>query len=185
MLGAALLLAGACADEEPRDDPALPPLGEIGFSGFCYLTDEYPYGDLASFRTEPTPDDVDIREAAFRHQFEHNASGLQSSASAYCLEVEDRADPPLELLDRFEGHTPPVRPGSACARDDYNGVIDIVTGERALIFRVDAIRRLETDRAWVVGGYFEAGLSATGNTFDVIRTNGVWVVRCEQMHWIA
>jgi hypothetical protein len=59
----------------------------------------------------------DIRETVFRHQFDHNASGQQKSAHAYCLAVlvdNKDSDPSHQFIRRFAHHKPPVRKASAC-----------------------------------------------------------------------
>jgi hypothetical protein len=43
----------------------------------------------------------DIREAVFRHQFDHNASGQQKTAHAYCLSTrlgEKDSDPSKQFI---------------------------------------------------------------------------------------
>ena len=52
--------------------------------------------------------DEDIREAVFRHLFDHNASGQQKAAKVYCLQIEGDKDPSPELLRRFDGNEPRV-----------------------------------------------------------------------------
>lgn len=61
-------------------------------------------------RTE-AQEKLDICEAVFRYQFEHNASGAQQKAKAYFLKIHNK-DPSDEFLARFKGHTPPVKKGS-------------------------------------------------------------------------
>src|SRR5688572_23689750 len=60
-----------------------------------------------------------VLEAVFRYQFEHNDSGLQDRAAAYCLCVPDgegrrggERDPEPGLLELFRGRKPPVLPCS-------------------------------------------------------------------------
>jgi hypothetical protein len=46
----------------------------------------------------------DVREAVFRFQFDHNASGQQKTARAYCLAIltgEKDSDPSSEFIKRF------------------------------------------------------------------------------------
>ena len=126
----------------------------------------------------------DIREAVFRYQFEHNASGLQKKAACYFLEI-DRKDPAAEFLKRFEGHTPPVKPASACVRSAAEGVKDKETGGRGLVFRQATIRWINDNEVEVEGGYYEGGLSASGNTYKAGRKDGKWVVASDKMHWIS
>lgn len=132
-----------------------------------------------------TPEDDDIREAVFRHVFLKNASGRQQSAKVYCLQVEGKSDPSDKLLARFQGHSPPVKKQSRCKADMGKGVYDLDTGEPGLIFRVDSIERTGPDSATVRGGYYEAGLSSSGNVYTVARENGRWTVTADKMLWIS
>ena len=129
----------------------------------------------------------DIREAVFRHLFEHNASGQQKAARVFCLQLEGKRDPSPELLRRFEGHEPPVKKASLCAFKQgsaRSGVQD-ETGAPGLIFRIDTIQRTGPDAAVVEGGYFEAGLSASGNVYELAREGGRWIVKNDTMRWIS
>jgi hypothetical protein len=144
-------------------------------------------------RTEPPrfetaeADDDDLREAVLRHLFEHNASGQQRSARVFCLQIEGRSDPSPELLRRFDGNDPPVKRGSLCTypRGSARGGVEDETGAPGLIFRIDSIEHTGPDSAVVEGGYFEAGLSASGNIYDVARESGRWVVKRDTMQWIS
>ena len=69
----------------------------------------------------------DIREAVFRYQFEHNASGQQQSAHDYYLAIGDQdADPSDEFMKRFAHHKPPVHKASASRMMEDLGVDYIV-----------------------------------------------------------
>ncbi len=46
-----------------------------------------------------------------------------------------------------------------------------------MIFRVDSIFWVSEDAVRVQGGYYEAGLSASGNTYRVLLEKGRWVVK--------
>jgi hypothetical protein len=132
-------------------------------------------------------DDDDIREAVFRHLFEHNASGQQRAAKVFCLQAEEKRDPSPELLRRFEGNEPRVKKASLCtfAHGRGRGGVQDETGAPGLIFRVDSIQRTGPDSAVVEGGYFEAGLSASGNVYELARESGRWVVKKDTMRWIS
>ena len=142
-------------------------------------------------RAAPTPletaDDDDVREAVFRHLFEHNASGLQGAAKVFCLQIEGQADPSPALLRRFEGNEPRVKKASLCTSRNGSGRgrVQDETGAPGLIFRVDSIKRTGPDTAVVEGGYFEAGLSASGNIYELARESGRWVVKKDTMQWIS
>ena len=122
----------------------------------------------------PTPASMefDICEAVFRHQFLHNASAAQQGAAAYFLSIRDR-DPSPEFLDRFAGNEPPVRPGSG---------FEIGKGLR---FRVDTIEWRDDGSVKVTGGYFEAGLSSSGNVYTVEPDGDGWEVTADEMEWIS
>jgi hypothetical protein len=135
----------------------------------------------------------DIREAIFRYQFSNNYSGQQQSARVYFIGIyipgdSTRqgyyADPSDELMARFRGNTPSVKKASQCTQSIY-GVFDKETGERGLLFRVESIRQLSGDEVEVEGGYFEAGLSASGNIYTVRRIGGRWVVVKDELQWIS
>ena len=133
----------------------------------------------------------DIREAVFRYQFTHNESGLQQSANFYCLslgEVTAKAnvDPSDELMRRFRGHQPPVEKTSQCAADISKGVTDRATSQRfGLIFRVTSIQWVSDTKVEALGGYYEGGLSASGNVYRVVKENDQWIVKEDKMKWIS
>src|SRR5579864_8698340 len=128
----------------------------------------------------------DIREAVFRYQFHHNSSIRGKSAAVYCLSVgEKNADPPDDLMRRFAAFKPPVRKASDCSTDAYRGVAEKRTGKRGVVFRVRTIKWVSETEVDVVGGYFEDGLSASGNTYTVIKTQGKWTVSKAKTNWIS
>jgi hypothetical protein len=128
----------------------------------------------------------DIREAVFLWQFEHNASGQQTNAQVYFLEVGEKGgDPGDEFMKRFTGHKPPVRKVSACSASADQGVLDKKTGEKGLIFRVTSIKWKSDTSVDVSGGYYEAGESASGNTYTAKKEKGKWQVTNNKMHWIS
>ncbi len=129
-------------------------------------------------------DRLDVLEAVFRHQFDKNASGGQRNVDYFFLSLDERRDPPAELLARFKDHTPKVLPvsfaTSAAGRVRHKDL-----GGRGLIFRVESIVWLDENTAEVKGGYYEANLSASGNTYRVTRTDGRWKVTKDRMNWIS
>jgi len=128
----------------------------------------------------------DIREAVFRYQFNHNSSIQGKSAAVYCLSVgEKNADPSDDLMRRFAAFKPPVREASDCSTDAYRGVAEKRTGKRGVVFRVRTIKWVSETEVDVVGGYFEDGLSASGNTYTVIKTQGKWTVSKAKTNWIS
>jgi hypothetical protein len=65
------------------------------------------------------------------------------------------------------------------------GVVDKDTGKSGLIFSVGAIKWISDTEAEVSGGYYEAGLSSSGNVYFVKRRDGKWVVTGDKMLWIS
>lgn len=128
-------------------------------------------------------DEDNIREAVFRYQFVHNASGQQQSAKVYFLSVGDNEDPSDAFMARFDKHKLPVKKRSQATGNTE--VIDKETGERGLKFCVTTIEPLTEDKVVVDGGYYEAGLSASGNVYTVERKDQRWVVTKDKMLWIS
>src|SRR4051812_24973676 len=88
-------------------------------------------------------EELDIREATFRYQFEKNASGQQARAGAYYLSISGKddkpTDPSAEFMKRFAGNKPPVKMMSECNTLGPR-VVDKKTGERGLLFETGAIK---------------------------------------------
>ncbi|MFO0726111.1 MAG: hypothetical protein U1E65_20175 [Myxococcota bacterium] len=133
---------------------------------------------------EEAPGD-DVREAVFRYLFAHNASEMGDKAEVYCLEIEDKKDPSAGFLTRFSQNTPPAVMSSDCDRDPAHGVHSRSLGKKGLVFNIEAIRKQGPDSAEVDAGYYEAGLSASGETLTLERQNGVWVVTADRRRWIS
>ena len=128
----------------------------------------------------------DIREAVFRYQFHHNSSIQGQSAAVYCLSVgEKNADPPDDFMKRFAGFKPPVRKVSECSTDAYKGVVEKRTGKHGLVFRVRNIKWISEAEVEVGGGYFEDGLSASGDTYTVRRLQRGWRVSKAKINWLS
>ncbi len=136
------------------------PLGPAGVPAGKARRTRFPERDLA------------IYEAVFRFQFYSNYSGAGSRARAFFLAIEG-GDPPKGFLDRFAGSAPPVGPASAF-RDGAG-----------LIFRVDEIQEIDPETVEVTGGYYEASLSASGDTYRVELREGSWVVVKDTLNWIS
>jgi len=132
----------------------------------------------------------DIREAAFRYQFRKNASGLQQKAKVYFLSVrnaqdEKNHDPDEAFMKRFADHKPRVAKASEAHASSEGGVRDMKTGERGLLFDLGEIRWISDDTVEIDGGYYEGGLSASGNTYFLKKKTGKWIVERDRMHWIS
>ena len=139
-----------------------------------------------SYSTARLPQENDIREAVFRYEFHHNSSIQGQRAAVYCLSVgEKNADPPDDFMKRFASVKPPVRKVSDCSTDTYTGVVEKRTGKRGLVFRVRSIKWVSAAEVEVVGGYFEDGLSASGDTYTVTKAQGKWIVSKARTNWIS
>jgi hypothetical protein len=134
--------------------------------------------------TDRTSQEDDVRETVFRHQFDHNASGQQKRAHAYCLAVlvgNKDSDPSDQFIRRFAHHKPPVRKASACHWDSIE-VVENRTGRLALIFHVSRITWISDTEVAVDGGYEEGNVSSSRNTYTVTKRNGKWEVTHDQMN---
>jgi hypothetical protein len=137
--------------------------------------------------TDHTSQEDDIREAVFRHQFDHNASGQKKSAHAYCLSVlmgNKDSDPSDQFIKRFAHHKPPIRKASACHWDSIE-VVENRTGRPALIFFISRITWISDTEVTVDGGYEEGNVSASANTYTVTKRNGKWEITHDQMNAIS
>jgi hypothetical protein len=139
------------------------------------------YGaDTAKLKAEE-----DIQEATFRYQFLHNASGLKQNAQFYFLSLgEKNADPSDEFMKRFAGHKPVAKKRSQ-STGGAGGIKDKETGGSGLIFTVSKIKWVSETEVEVEGGYYEAGLSASGNTYYLKKEKEKWAVTKDVMHWIS
>ncbi|MCE9604346.1 MAG: hypothetical protein K8U03_05510 [Planctomycetia bacterium] len=121
------------------------------------------------------PDYLDVAEAVFRHQFDHNASGTQRRVKYFFLSLEAN-DPPNAFLARFANEWwPYVRPASMEAQ---------LRGPR-LIFSISSVKWLDADTAEVEGGYYHDTLSSSGNLYRVERRAGKWSVTKDELKWIS
>jgi hypothetical protein len=133
----------------------------------------------------PGVDADDVREAIFRHMFGSNASGQGTSAGVYCIEVEGQADPTSGFLARLKDVRPTVKGASHCSASAEDGVLDQSTHARGLEFRVETLTFKDAHHATATGGYYEAGLSASGNVYTLELRKKKWVVTKDQMMWIS
>jgi hypothetical protein len=128
----------------------------------------------------------DIREAVFRYQFDHNASGQQKTAKVYFLGVGEKStNPSDDFMKRFANHKPPVRKASASHFVRGEGLLDKKTGERGLAFRATNIQWISDTEVEVSGGYYEAELSSSDNTYTLKKEDGKWKVTKDKMNWIS
>jgi hypothetical protein len=134
----------------------------------------------------------EIAEATFRYQFAHNASAQRARAQVYCIGLGTTTpglttpdDPPPAFVSRFGNVSPAVKAYSECSVSATDGVRDRTTGGRGLVFTLTSMRCANGTTCTVEGGYYEAGLSASGNTYFLERRDGGWIVVRDVMHWIS
>jgi len=140
---------------------------------------------VAADKVRETQDD-DVYEAVFRWQFDHNASAQQKNAKVYFLGVGEKANDPSDaFMKRFTDHKPPVRKASASHYVRGKGIVDKKTGDKGLAFRATSIKWLSDAEVEVRGGYYEAELSASGNTYTVRKEKGKWKVTKDKREWIS
>ena len=151
-------------------------------AGIAILSSTFPAKLLQQVKPLTRVEMDDIREAVFRHQFYHNASGQQQRAETYFLFIEDGEDPDDAFIERFKDNQPPVKKGSQFKSE---GIFDKKVGFRGLIFNIDSIKQTTTDEVEVTGGYYENGLSASGNIYTVLRVKDKWIVKQDKMLWIS
>jgi hypothetical protein len=110
-------------------------------------------------------------------------SGAQQGAAFYCLNTED-GDPSDALLARFAGHRPVTLKMSSCNESAQGVTARGFTG-LGLVIRISSITLEGFDRATAEGGYFEAGLSSSGNVYELERRSDGWHVISDRMMWIS
>lgn len=146
-----------------------------------------PARSISATGVDRAAEEDNIREAVFRYQFEHNGSGQQQKANAYCLSIlldQKKSDPSYDFMKRFDGHKPPVRKASECHSTKVE-VVENRTGKSALIFSVSSITWVSETEVTVGGGYEEANLSSSGSTYTVKKQGGKWTVTDDRMNWIS
>jgi hypothetical protein len=135
-----------------------------------------------------TAQELDIREATFRYQFDHNRSALKQNANSDYLAIavaNKKTDPDDAFMKRFAGNKPPVKRHSECEVSPKKGIVDKKTGERGLIFLSGAIKWVSDSEVEVSGGYHEGNLSASGNIYHLKKVDGKWKVTKDVIQWIS
>lgn len=142
----------------------------------------------------------DIREVVFRHLLR----GHEGTDEVY-LYVEGK-DPSKQLLDRFKGHRPPVKPASEgdlyvpiIRKDPKTGEISRAeavkpdddlqrsrkTGKLATSFSVGKILWHSEVSAEVKARHYRGPLWGGGYTATLRKRNGRWGVEKIEMVWIS
>jgi hypothetical protein len=150
-----------------------------------------PLANRAAATPQPAraSDEEEIRLAVYRYLVGHNASGAQARAPFVCLEInqdDQSRDPSPFILTAMSESRPRAVPVSAC-ESGQDGVFlksDHAAG-RGLVLRTEKVK-IDGGKATVTGGYFEAGLSASGDVYTLERQrDGSWVVTSDEMQWIS
>jgi len=127
--------------------------------------------------------DEKIRGAVFRYLIARDSS-RSDKHDVYCLSVS-RGDPSGDLMQSFESSKPPVRKRSECSADSFKGVTEKTTGKHGIIFNADEIRWISLALVEVSGGYYHDGLSASGNTYRLVKSKGTWKVVRDKLNWVS
>ncbi len=166
--------------------------------GLCWLvacanpTPEMPSpppDDSTPYAWTHSTEELDILEATLRYFFENNASSNTNLGRGDFLfvalgEGEAGVDPSPQLLARFADHAPPVMPASLMEMSG-GGVKHKDRGGNGTLFHIDRIRPADDNTVDVDCGYWEADLSASGNSYRLKKHGGSWVVVGGGMWWIS
>jgi len=126
----------------------------------------------------------DICFALANYIFKNNASGAQQKVEYYFLKING-GDPSEDFIERFSDQKPIVLPYSLAEASADKGVRHKKTKGRGLIFSIDKIKWVSDTEVKVSWGYYEAGLSASGNTATLKLKEKGWTVIDDQMQWIS
>jgi hypothetical protein len=123
--------------------------------------------------TEPTVQAIDrtqVEEAFFRYLFAHNEAA-SGPVAAYCVArtpaqvapggIGPTVDPDARLIASLSDVTPKVVPVSRCSFS-VEGVVERDSNRAALVFYAGPVECDRRAKCRVRGGYYQAGLSASG-----------------------
>lgn len=131
-------------------------------------------------------EELRIQQSVLRYQFEHNAAA--NKYGIFCIamgERETNSDAPTKLIRDLNDASHKVVKHSDCNAHIDDGVTERSSGKPALMLNVGKVNWVAKDEAVVDGGYYENGLSASGNTYHLKKVSGVWQVVQNQLNWIA
>ena len=96
-------------------------------------------------------------------------------------------DPTDELLRRFAGHEPPVKPLSRSRVDPFSvvAVVDRETGEQGVVFQLGPRAWVSETEVHVTGGYYFNGIAANWNIYRLRYEGRRWLVVHVQREWIS
>jgi hypothetical protein len=125
---------------------------------------------------------ADVYEAVIRYQIQ----SWDRAASSYCIMVNN-SDAEKVFLSRFNPLR--VKRASDCRKKNMKvgklslmNVVDRATGQRSVIFDLDAIRWVTETEAIVEGGYECASQCMAGGNYHVIYDGTHWVVTGYEIH---
>jgi hypothetical protein len=131
-------------------------------------------------------EELQIQQAVLRYQFEHNAAA--NKYDIFCISIGEgktALDAPIKLIRGVNDVNHKVLKSSDCSENEGNGVTERASGKPALMLNVGQVKWLTKDEVVVDGGYYEASLSSSGNTYRLKKMSGVWRVIKDEMNWIS
>jgi len=144
----------------------------------------------------------DIREVVIRKLMEDwYKSGDKSEAQAknhtdkeiaahlnfkvFFVSVNGR-DPDRQFLDRFRDIPRTIKGVSQSKISKHRlAVVDRKTGQFGIIFSADEIHWKDASSVEVQGGYHCDGRCAAGETYELRREHGKWILKSARMNWIS
>jgi hypothetical protein len=131
-------------------------------------------------------EELRIQQSVLRYQFEHNAAAKKYDIFCIAMsEGETNSDALTKLIRDLNDASHKVLKHSDCNAHIDDGVTERSSGKSALMLNVGTVNWLAKDEAVVEGGYYENGLSSSGNTYHLKKISGVWQVVQNQMNWIS
>lgn len=125
-----------------------------------------------------------IREATFRYQFGHIPEEQRQRGKVYFLTVGGKGDDPTEsLMQRFSDHKPPVKKFTLGEFTATVTILDNVTREQGILFRVKKVKWVSDTEVEVEGGWYESPKSASDNTYTLKLGKDGWTVTSDIVHW--
>jgi hypothetical protein len=119
-------------------------------------------------------------------------TGLDNAAAnkydIFCVAVskgETASDAPAKLIQNLNDATHKLVKSSDCNENEGNGVTERASGKPALMLNVGQVKWLTKDEVIVKGGYYEASLSSSGNTYQLKKISDVWRVMKDELNWIS
>ncbi|MBI3448981.1 MAG: hypothetical protein HY049_08720 [Acidobacteria bacterium] len=121
----------------------------------------------------PTPDEEEICEAIVRYEAIQFAKMFTDRRTVYHLDLLG-TDPTPGFLHRFDDGAVRVQRGSR-----------FESGRGRISFSIFYIARAGDDTVEAGGRHYAGLTGASGHTYYLARSAGVWVVRWDQLNWIS